>query len=274
MQILLIVATGQIGYALALILAKSENQLRVLVRNKKKLPFPNDVEVLASQQFTAEAYKRAFENVDLAIYGVGLPEQFTLSNDSFERVNYGLLTKFFRSLEQSMVKRLISISTYEVFSGVNNTIRESHSIAAASQMTPYFQAMIKAYRIVTEYAAEHDLALTTIHPAAVYGGMNTGNGIIRSFGHSSAFMVSDQITSLRQIAEVLSRLTHQRSIVPLTAPLCLVRPSATLMETIANICKVRPLIARVQIKFITYGLEPLSDKAQHELQLGAVIVVK
>ena len=177
MNILLIGATGQIGYALALILAKNDHHLRVLVRDKKKLPFPSNVDVLASQQFTVEAYKRALENVDSAIYAVGLPEQFTLCNDSFERVNYGLLTKFLKALEQSTVKRLVYISTYEVFSGVNNTIRESHSIADASQMTPYIQAMIKAYRLVTNYAAEHDLALTTIHPAAIYGGINTGDGI-------------------------------------------------------------------------------------------------
>ncbi len=86
MQILLIGATGQIGYALALILAKSDHHLRVLVRNKEKLPFPDDVEVFESQQFTVDAYKHALEDVELAIYSVGLPEQFTLSKEIFELI--------------------------------------------------------------------------------------------------------------------------------------------------------------------------------------------
>lgn len=300
MEILLLGATGQIGYSLALMLAKHEHHLRVLVRNRQKLPFPNNVELRESQQFTVEAYKRALEDVELAIYAIGLPEQFTLTKEIFERVNCGLLAKFLEAVEHSTVKHLVYLSTYEVFSSVNNTIRESYPIADASKMTPYFQAMTKAYQMVDAYAADHDLTLTTIHPAAVYGGINTGDGltsyiekllkrqrlripmiiggrfplvhvdsladaIIRSFDHSGAFIISDQITQLRQIAVELSQLTHQQSVVPPTAPLWLVRSSATLLEIFARTFKVRPLIARVQIEFITNGFEPLTDKAQQEL---------
>jgi len=82
------------------------------------------------------------------------------------------------------VRRLTYVSTYEVFEVIDNGIDETHPIADESEMTPYFQSMVRAYRIAVDFARAHDIQLTTIHPAAVYGGVNTGGGINGLHGES------------------------------------------------------------------------------------------
>lgn len=146
--------------------------------------------------------------------------------------------------------------------------------------------MIKAYRLVT------------IHPAAVYGGLNTGDGvtnyldnllnkrfwrvpfvfkgrfpvihadslaeaIVASLSGEGAYIVSEQMTTLRGIAQALRQQTD--SYVPLNTPVKLARAGATVLEWITRITRMRPIMARVQIDFITQGIEPESERIIHEL---------
>jgi nucleoside-diphosphate-sugar epimerase len=173
MNILLIGATGQIGYALTRALSQTVHRVSILVRDKHKLAFPESVRVHESREFTSDAFSTALRDVDCVIYGVGLPEQFSFDTRIFRQVNYDLFKLFIDVLNRSPVRRLIYISTYEVFKPIDVIIRESHPIADPHTMTPYFNAMTQAYQLVTERAKEMNLSLTTIHPAAVYGGRNT-----------------------------------------------------------------------------------------------------
>ena len=293
MKILLIGATGQIGHALSEALATTEHELTVLLRRRDQA-VPAGVRVVQADAFTPEAFASSLEGQDAVIYGIGLPEQFAFDTSIFDQVNLEIFRRFLQALEQSPVRRLVYISTYEVFEAVDGQIRENHEPAGQAGMTPYFQAMIKAYALAQSEAQRIGLNLTTIHPAAVYGGRNTGDGItnylenlvrwnllkmpanvagrfpvvhaasladaiIRSLDHTGAFLVSEGMTSMPDLAKRLRQKT--KSYVPITLPKTLAYASATLLEGLALLTRLRPILARVQVDFITIGSEPLADKA-------------
>jgi nucleoside-diphosphate-sugar epimerase len=236
--------------------------------------------------------------VDHVIYGIGLPEQFQFDDSVFDRVNCQLLQTFLEALASSGVRRLTYISTYEVFEVIDNDIDETHPIADESEMTPYFQSMVRAYRMALGFARAHDLRLTTIHPAAVYGGINTGGGItdymenlasrnwprlpfinpssfpvvhvqsltdaiVKSLDTPGPYIVSDQMTSLKDIAQGMRKQAW--SYVPLIIPLWMIMIGIHLMEAIARVIKIKPFASIVQIAFLTKGWRPDPGKAIREL---------
>jgi nucleoside-diphosphate-sugar epimerase len=294
MKILLLGATGQVGHALAAALSKAEHQVTALVRSAAAQKFPATVTVIEQSDFTLEGFKSALSNVNYVIYGIGLPEQFLFDNSVFEKVNCDLLRMFLSALQSSDVRRLTYISTYEVFEAIDNVIDETHPIADERKMTPYFQSMIRAYRTVVNFSRTNDIALTTIHPAAVYGGRNTGGGItdyvenlatrnwhrlpfispsnfpvvhvdsladaiIKSLNKPGAYIVSDQMTTLRDIAKAMRKQTW--SYIPLIVPLWFTMLGIYLLEAIAHVIKVKPFASAVQIAFLTKGWIPSSSKA-------------
>ena len=298
MRILLIGATGQIGYSLVSALAQTSHPLSVLVRDRTKCPFPQTVRVLESRSFDAQAFRQTLSGIDHVIYSVGLPEQYVPDSGVFERVNLDLLKTFLVEMAHADASALTYISTYEVFQAIDGVIRESHPVASETGFSPYFQSMIRAYRLVTDFAARHDIRLVTIHPAAVYGGLNTGQGftnyienllhkrlwrvpfvfdgrfpvvhidslaqaIIASLSGEGPYIASEQMTTLKTIALVLRE--HADSYVPLSAPVKLARAGATVLEWVARFTRTTPIMARVQIDFITQGIEPRSERITHEL---------
>jgi dihydroflavonol-4-reductase len=298
MKILILGATGQVGQALTKGLSQTEHQVCVLVRDASGLQFPENVTVLERGDFTPDVLRAALSGVDHVIYGVGLPEQFLFDNSVFDKVNCQLLRTFLEALRSSGVRRLTYISTYEVFEVVDNGIDETHPIADESEMTPYFQSMVRAYRMAVEFARVNDIRLTTIHPAAVYGGRNTGGGITdymenlasrnwhrlpfinpssfpvvhvesltdaitRSLDVPGAYIVSDQMTSLEDIAQSMRKQAW--SYVPMTMPLWIIMIGIYLLEAIAGVIKIKPFASKVQIAFLTKGWRPDAGKAIREL---------
>ncbi len=302
MRLLVTGATGQIGYALVHALARTEHAVTVLVRDARKLPFPDNVRVIEHPQFTAEGFAAALEGVDHVVYGIGLPEQFRRDTAIFERVNVGLLETFLGALQAAGVRPLTYISAYEVFRpDVDGAIRETQPLADGTHMTPYFRSMIRAYRSVTTFAAERDLPLTTIHPAAVYGGVEASpgitryindvahwrlwkvpvivagrfpvvhvdslaDGIRRAMGHRGAYIISDGMTDLKTIARTVRQ--HTRAYVPPEVPVAPLVPAIRVLEALARVTRRPPIMSRVQVKFITAGWEPHPGKiiSQHGWQ--------
>lgn len=297
MKLLLIGATGQIGRALTEALADTEHEVTVLLRRRDEA-VPQGVRVVQADAFTPEAFAQALDGQDAVIYGIGLPEQFAFDTAIFDQVNLDMFRRFLLAMEKTPVRRLVYISTYGVFEAVDGKIRESHAPAGLAGMTPYFQAMIKAYALAQSEAERIGLTLTSIHPAAVYGGRNTGDGItnylenlvrwnllkmpanvagrfpvvhaaslanaiIRSLDHTGAFLVIEGMTSMPDLAKRLRK--QMKSYVPITLPKPLAYASATLLEGLAYLTRMRPILARVQVDFITNGSEPLADKAQSDL---------
>jgi len=298
MRILLIGATGQIGYSLAQALAQTTHHITVLVRDRTKRPFPKAMHIIESRSLSPQAFCRALSGIDHVIYSVGLPEQYMRDPKVFDQVNLDLLKIFLAEMVKADASDLTYISTYEVFQAIDGVIRESHSVVSEIGFSPYFQSMIRAYRLVIDFAVRHDVHLVTIHPAAVYGGLNTGQGftnyienllhkrfwrvpfvfkghfpvvhadslaeaIIASLSGKGAYIVSEQMTTLKAIAKLLRQ--HADSYVPLNAPVQMARAGATVLEWVSRLTRTRPIMARVQIDFITQGIEPRSERITHEL---------
>jgi dihydroflavonol-4-reductase len=298
MNILLVGATGQIGWALTHALHQAGHALTVLVRRAGALPMPGGTRVLEAAVFDDAAFAKALQGIDAVIYGVGLPEQFAFDDGVFARTNRDLFAVFLQSLEHSPVRRLVYISTYEVFEAQGGRIVETHAPADTAAMTPYFRAMGQAYRLALDAQQRLGLALTTIHPAAVYGGLNTGDGftnylenllqwrvwrmpaivrgefpvvhaeslaqaIVKALDHRGAFIVSDGMSSLRGLALALRAQTS--CWVPPRIPLFMARASAALFEAFARLSGRRPILARVQLDFITQGWQPVAERARQEL---------
>jgi putative NADH-flavin reductase len=59
MKILLIGATGQIGYALATLLASSPHSLTVLVRDQAKLNFAPNISLIKAPVFNEKGFEQA-----------------------------------------------------------------------------------------------------------------------------------------------------------------------------------------------------------------------
>jgi nucleoside-diphosphate-sugar epimerase len=248
--------------------------------------------------FDRAAFAAALQGQDAAIYGVGLPEQFTFDDSIFQSTNVDILGTFLEALRESPVRRLVYLSTYEVFEVVDKHIRESHPVADTGTMSAYFAAMTRAYVLATTRAESMGTTLTTIHPAAVYGGRNTGDGvtnvienllrwrvwrlptilpgrfpvvhaeslaraIVASLDHPGAFIVSDGMSSLGELARAVR--AQARSWVPPTIPKAMAYAATALIEGLARLMRVRPILAKVQLDFITNGAEPLAERAQQQL---------
>jgi nucleoside-diphosphate-sugar epimerase len=298
-RILQIGATGQVGYALVRALAEAGHDLTVLVRGSGRLTFPDGIQVVTEREFTADAFRAVLRSdFDCVVYGAGVPEQFSFDTDIFDRVNHRLLSTFLTALEASTVPRLVYISTYEVFTPLDGVIRESHPVAPPAGLSPYFASMVRAYSEVSAFALRTGTRLTTIHPAAVYGGLATGDGItaaienmvtwrvwrlpmvppgrfplvhadslatgiVRSLLHQGPFIISDGMHDLHGLARALRR--HTRSYVPVEVPAKVAYAAAAPIEAMALALRRRPILSRVQLDFITGGNQPLSDQAEKVL---------
>jgi len=295
MRILIIGSTGQIGHSLVNALTYTSHEITVLVRDRNRRSFPHGIHILESPVFNTEVFENALQDIDHVIYALGIPEQYQHDTGIFHEVNYDLLKTFLDALIKAGLRKLTYISTYEVFQTVDGVIRETHPVADEEGFSPYFRSMISAYRLVKEYS---DLELTTIHPGAVYGGLNTGDGItnyienllnkrywrvpfvfdgrfpivhvdslsnaiIAALQGNGPYIVSDQMTSLKYIAETLRR--HVDSYVPISAPVKMARMGATVLEWVSRFARMKPLMANVQIDFITNGSEPVPERTVHDL---------
>ena len=271
----------------------------MLVRNATVLPFPDSVTVIEQPEFTASVFRNALHDVDHVIYGIGLPEQFMFDNSVFDKVNCDLLQAFLEGMRQSGVRRLTYISTYEVFKNINGVIEETHPIVEEAKMSPYSRSKVRAYRSVVHFARSNGVQLTTVHPAAVFGGLNTGDGItnymgnlaswklhrvpfvsagnfpvihvnsltdviIKSLNMPGAYIASDQMTTLKGIAQAMRM--QERSYVPLVMPLWLVKLGVSIMEALAKVIRVKPIASSVQTEFVTRNWRPNSGKAVRELR--------
>ena len=281
-------ASGQIGYEIVGALARASLPVRVLVRNDK-LAYPSTVEVQQSDEFTPQTLRNALVGVRHVLYCVGKPEQYVRTPGIFQRTNCDLLESFLSELVRSGCRRLTYISTFEVFEAMEGKIRETNPLAEIQGLSPYYQSMIKAFAIVREAAASNGVELTTIHPSAVYGGLNTGHGftdyivnlidwkvfrvpcifdsrfpvvhvssisdgVLRLLDTSGHFLVSDQMTSLVEIAATVKRYTN--SYVPITLPLPLMRLFTPMIEALSTKMGMHPILARVQFDYMTKSAEP------------------
>lgn len=298
MKILVLGATGQIGHAVTCALARTGHQITAMVRDSAHIDFPNNVRIIERSRFAPETFAAALRDIDHVIYSLGLPEQFTFDETIFDDVNCRLLNTFLEAMRGSNVRRLTYLSTYEVFAAQKGVIAEDFPLASEAGMSEYSRTKIRAYQQVKQFAAETGIQLTTIHPGAAYGGLATGDGvtnymenllhwrawlvpfvgpssfpvvhvdslsdlILRTLDRPGAYIAADGMTSLAGIAAAM-RAQTQSSYVPLLVPAQLVNFGVAAMEAIAKVLPIKPLIAQVQLDFMTRGWRPDATKAMRE----------
>lgn len=298
MKILLIGATGQIGTELSRQLLSTNHDIAIMVRKQPPI-VPGGLRVIVNAEFDQAAFRAALRGIDHVIYGVGLPEQFTLDEDIFDRTNVQILEHFIDAMLESDVSQATYISTFEIFETINGKVSEAAVMRDYSHLTPYYKSMFRAYNMITERLAARGTHLTTIHPSAVYGGKNTGNGItdyleniitrrimripfiidgnfpvvhakslanaiVRSIGgKSDSYIISDSYTSLREIAHVARR--YSNCLIPLGIPVQMARVGASFLEAFARITRGTPILSHRQIDYISASSEPVTDKARKAL---------
>ena len=89
------------------------------------------------------------------------------------------------------------------------------------------------------------------------------NAIIAALQGNGPYIVSDQMASLKSLAVTLYR--HAYSYVPFKARVEMAKMGATVLEWVSRFARMKPLMANVQIDFITNGNGPLSVRAVHDL---------
>jgi nucleoside-diphosphate-sugar epimerase len=294
-KILILGATGQIGSALLKELLSTKHEIAVLSRVKKN--YPDKVRTTIAKEFTSTVYKTALSGIDHVIYCLGIPEQYVTDTKIFHETNYEILKTFLEQICQSGCQNLTYISTYEIFADVNGTMCEANPLADETGMSPYYRSMIRAYKLVEEVSPRCGINLTTIHPVAVYGGLNTGrgitnlieqlvnrrflkapflfdgrfpvihvdslaSGIIELLDRQGPFILSDQMTDLSEIAHIVRQ--YAASYIPVKLPLWMIKAGAATMEAAATLIHTAPILANVQIQYITKGSIPMTEKAQRE----------
>jgi hypothetical protein len=85
------------------------------------------------------------------------------------------------------------------------------------------------------------------------------DAIVRSLDKPGAYIVSDQMTTLRDIAETMRKQTW--SYIPLMVPLWLTMVGIHIIEAVARLFRVKPFASAVQIAFLTKGWRPSPDRA-------------
>ncbi|MDQ3002055.1 MAG: NAD-dependent epimerase/dehydratase family protein [Fibrobacterota bacterium] len=299
-SVLVLGATGQIGNALTHGLIDKAPRVTVLVR--KPAAFPECVKVNMAPVFTREAFKDALAGIDHVVYALGAPNQWMCDQGAFQRANIQMLENCLAAMAETGVSKLTYISTFEIFAAQGKVIREEHSISE-SELPQSFETMRQAFRILRAKEGAGSIRLLTIHPAAVYGGINTANGftdyllnlvnrkILRSpaivagkfplvhvdslvqgtlsalaksdFGQ--AYILSDGMTSLREMAVAL-KLLRPRAYMPFRIPQAMAESNAIVSEWVSRFVTGKPpLVARDHLKFITQEYEPIAEKAEKYL---------
>jgi len=293
-------ATGQIGHALATAFS-AYGPVRILARNRPPEPFPSGIATEIRPVLDEAAFAAALQGCRTAVYALGSPNQWASDPAWFERNNVGLLNTFLRALERSTVRDLIYISTFEIFRPQEGIVREANGLTDAA-LPPSFAAMRKAYDAVKEAEKRLGLRVVTLHPAAVFGGLDTANGFtsyllslarrmiwkspavvpgrfplihvdslaagakaaLDGAAWGEAFILSDVETNLAGMAAELQR-QYPRAYRPITIPFSLAILNSNMMEALSRLTGKPPLISRDQLRYLSAGHGADASKAASAL---------
>jgi nucleoside-diphosphate-sugar epimerase len=305
LKIVVFGSTGQIGYALVEHFSKMDNQFTVTAvkRESNPLIFPANVSTHCVKGLNQESFASALRNSDHAVYAIGSPEQWVGNQDYFRQTNVDILREFLLAIKGFPRLTVSYISTYEVFAARSGICSESYGYVEKGP-TPYYQSMIDALELVRRHESENGTKFIIIHPAALYGGLNTGLGItnyllnlrsrnylgtpsilpgkfpivhvdslsnalcsaIQKGCYGEGFNVSDAYLSLKDLA-IAARKVFPKAYQPLELPAWLVNASAHLMDFISHsITRRPPILSAVQVLYITKSFDIDCTKAK--LKLG------
>lgn len=298
MKIVVFGASGQIGHGLAVHLSAIGHHVTAVLRSHATQAFPAGIDVVKREAFDEQTFESLLQGADHAVHAIGLPEQFRADVADFHAVNCRLFEVFLAALRRVGGVGLTYVSSYEVFAPRDGRIEETNGMANPDAFGPYSRSKIAAFQHFKRFAEESGRIATSIHPAAVYGGLATSDGLTsyierlakwkwhqapvihpgrfpvvhvssladlvgRALGKSGSYIASDAMTTLKEIAVEVRGIAD--GYVPPEIPVGLVKLGVVFMEPVAKLTGTRPLSASGQVEFLTRGTEPSAVKAVSKL---------
>ena len=301
MRVLVTGATGKVGNAVARQLAERGDEVLALVRDESRAGsvLPPGVKPVRGDVEDPASLARAMEGVELVFNAMGIPEQWTLDEEVFDRVNAEGTANVVRAAREAGVRRVVHTSTIDVFHAGRGERFDETALADYPKGTAYERSKQRAERLA--FAERGAMELVVVNPSAVYGpgpagsasfeksmfeplvkkrlpavppggaGMVFSDGVGR--GHLLAaekgqdgerYILCDTHAGMRELAETVVRVAG-RGRVPFQLRPGAAMAAATLAEGIARITKKPPIASRGQAYFLSWDAHPDSSKAQREL---------
>src|SRR4051812_24280540 len=116
MKILVTGATGLLGQALARRLSSEGHDVRALIRDEARARqmLPTNVTLRLGDVTEPATLDAAMSGVELVYHAAGVPEQWTLDETIFDRVNRQGTANVLRSAREASVGRVVCTSTMDV----------------------------------------------------------------------------------------------------------------------------------------------------------------
>lgn len=294
-------ATGTVGHAVAAQLAASGAEVRALVRDVERARplLPAGVAPIRGDVTDPGSVAAAVAGCERVFHAAGLPEQWRLHPQDFQRVNGEGTANVVDACLAHGVSRLVYTSTIDVFAWTPGVPFDESQIDPEPRPTAYERSKQDADRLVVA-ALERGLDAVFLHPSAVYGnapvvsialndllirlvnrkvpmlppgGMPVVHAEDVAAGHLAAadrassgerFILSGEYLTMREIALAV-REQAARAKVPPAMPMPIARALASAGESIAKLTKRPPLIARGEQIFLASHPVPVADRARATL---------
>jgi dihydroflavonol-4-reductase len=299
-SVLITGATGQVGHAIARLLAGDGVQPRALVRSPERAKaLPDGVQPVFGDVTDPPSLREALDGSATVYHSAGIPEQWRKDTGEFTRVNVDGTRNVVEAALAAGVERFVYTSTDDALvQGPGETFDES-ALNPNPGQTPYQRSKLEADRIVTA-ALDRGLPAVFLHPAGLYGpapflvkGLNDlllelarrktpmllpgGMGVAFSEdvadGHVRAaaqapvgarYILAESFQSLTDIARAVAA-SEPRAKVPRVMPLAVAKGVSMAGEGVARVTGRPPLISRSVLLFLERGARPSGERARSEL---------
>ena len=299
MKTLITGATGLVGNALALRLARAGHQVRALVRDPARAaPLLPGVELCAGDITEPASLGPAMRDIGRVFHAAGMPEQWQRDERIFDRVNRVGTAHVLDAALAAGVARVVYTSTMDVFAAPSGGTLVESNVDPNPKHTAYERSKQGAEQEVALRRAR-GLQVVMVNPAAVYGpgpvhvALNSffirqltgkmpvvppgGVAVVYIDGLVDAllaagergidgerYLVADTYASNLELAREIARVAGAAR-VPRVAPAWLLRPFAAASAPLARLFGFSPLIAPGQLAFLLWQARVDASKAQREL---------
>lgn len=303
MSVLVTGATGLVGYTLAAELLEKKYEVRALVRSEAK-PIPAGAARVLGDVTDSDSVRRAIEGAEYVVHAAGLPEQWVKKEGELERVNVGGTENVLSAALDAKVKRVLYVSTIDVFAAANGADFDESVIDPAPKGTAYERSKQAADRVAVGYL-ERGVDVVFIHPSAVYGpapagspglndliarieakkapmlppggmpvvyGPDLGRAAIRAMETSPAgarYILSESFYSNEELSAQIARALGRKKGPPVM-PLWLAKLVSGVTEGVASLTGLAPLLPAGQLHFLQWGAKPNAARAKRDLDFRPV----
>jgi dihydroflavonol-4-reductase len=303
MRALVTGATGKLGRSVVARLLARGVEVRALVRDPESAAgcLPPGVELVRGDVTDPASLGAAPEDCELVFNAMGIPEQWVRDETVFDRVNAEGTAAVVRAAAAAGVRRVVHISTVDVFEGEPGARFDESRVATAPKGTAYQRSKQRAEQLAL---AVPGVELVIVNPSGLYGpgpsssmaierrlfdpiverrrlalpalppgGLNVvhtpdvGEGAVLA-GElgvpGQRYILSERYVPLRELAEALVAAAG-RGRVPASMPLPFARVVAAGGAIAAKVVRQPPPLPRGQLHLFLWGAKADAAKAKREL---------